>query len=108
MSLKALLCKRWELVECKEIREHIRNELNNLQQKYDFIFSIGASCHCAMTLIAHFLRRASGPFDWVNYYDGKKKHFDNFEGNIELILNRFKNFMNIEDFEEISDGGGGT
>jgi hypothetical protein len=57
-----------------------------------------------MTLSVHSLRCASSPFDWVNYYD-EGKYFNNFRGNIDIILNQFKNFMNIEDFEKIPKWG---
>lgn len=58
---------------------------------YDIIYSIGRDCSCAEYLKKNNLRLTSGPFDWLTNAG--------FEERFNLILNDFKDFMNIEDFK---------
>lgn len=60
------------------------------KKKYDIIYSLGRDCSCADYLKINNLRRTSGPFDWLTNAG--------FEERFRLILNDFKDFMNIEDF----------
>lgn len=61
------------------------------KKKYDIIYSLGRDCSCADYLKMNNLRLTSGPFDWLTNAG--------FEERFHLILNNFKNFMNIEDFK---------
>lgn len=61
----------------------------NNKNKYDIIYSLGSSCATAQYMQKHFLRITSGPFDWLINVDFKTK--------IEMILNNFDRFLNLED-----------
>ena len=56
-----------------------------MHKKYDFIYSIGADCASAMYMRKFYLRRASGPFDWLCHAD--------FKTRIEMILTKFDGFL---------------
>jgi hypothetical protein len=58
-------------------------------KKYDFIVSIGRDCACTMYLRNNNMQFKSYPFDWLTNANMKKR--------FELILNDFKDFLNIED-----------
>lgn len=60
-------------------------------KKYDFICSIGEDCACTSYLKNFNLRTTSSPFDWLTKAD--------FETRINLIINNFENFLNIEDLK---------
>lgn len=62
----------------------------NCEKKYNIIYSLGTDCACALYLKESNLRKISGPFDWLTGVG--------FEERINLILNDFENFINIEDF----------
>lgn len=61
--------------------------------EYDFIFSLGEDCGCTVYLKKFNLRKASYPFDWITNAS--------FEQRIDMLVNNFKDFFNIEDFELI-------
>lgn len=63
-------------------------------KKYDIIYSLGSNCACALYLNKNNLRNTSGPLDWVVGM--------NFNQKIELILNDFKEYCDLEDLEIIS------
>lgn len=63
---------------------------HNMKMKYDIIYSIGEDCGCAGNLAVFGLRKCSGPFDWLTHAT--------FEKRIDLITNRFENFMCRNDF----------
>lgn len=65
-----------------------------LNETYDFICGIGAACPCSETLRSVGLQFESYPLDWL--FGGE------FEGRIDLLLNRFSNFINKEDLEKIA------
>ena len=56
-----------------------------LNQKFDFVVSIGEDCACAMYLNRFRLRARSYPFDWLCNAS--------FETRINLILNNFHGFL---------------
>lgn len=58
-------------------------------KKYGVIYSLGTDCACASYKNRFNLRICSGPFDWLTRAS--------FETRVNLILNDFKNFLNIED-----------
>ncbi len=58
-------------------------------KKYDMIYSLGADCACATYLKMNNLRLYSGPFDWITHCK--------FSTRMNLILNNFEDFLNIED-----------
>ena len=62
-----------------------------MRKKYDIIYSIGRDCACATYMIKAKLRSCSGPFDWLTNAG--------FEDRFDLLINNFKDFMNISDFE---------
>lgn len=62
---------------------------------YDFIFSIGASCHCASALRDNYLRQQSCPFDWLVYAS--------IEERADLIVNDFHNFFEKDDFQKVGE-----
>lgn len=59
--------------------------------KYDFISSMGERCYTSMSLDACRLRKYSSPFDWLSGAS--------FEGRVEILNNKFKDFLNAEDLE---------
>lgn len=63
-------------------------------KKYDIIYLLGSNCACALYLNKNNLRNTSGPLDWVVGLDFKQK--------IDLILNDFKEYCNLEDLEIIT------
>ena len=67
---------------------------------YDYIFSLGRSCHTAISLKTLFLIGESDVFDWSGGVLFDKCGVGGFEGKVNLICNNFENFLNIEDFEE--------
>ncbi len=64
-----------------------------MKRKYDLIYSLGRDCACSEYLIRAGLRTYSGPFDWIT---GPK-----FTDRIDIILNDFEGFLNIEDLEPL-------
>lgn len=60
-------------------------------KKYDLIYSLGTDCACASYMNKLNLRICSGPFDWLTRPD--------FETRMNLILNDFQNFLNLEDIK---------
>ncbi len=62
-------------------------------KKYDFIASLGAICACSYALRSKNLQDYSYPFDWIGRCSLK--------GRIELLLNKFDDWMHIEDMEII-------
>ncbi len=61
------------------------------KKKYDLIFSIGEDCACSDYLRRNNLQIASYPFDWLTAAP--------FESRIHLLVNDFKDFLNIEDMK---------
>src|SRR5574344_1005819 len=64
-------------------------------RKYDYIFSIGASCSCSTVLKKLLYRRLSGPFDWNWGADFTKR--------IDIILSDFENFFDKEYLIKVED-----
>lgn len=62
-----------------------------IKKEYDFILSIGEDCACTAYLRNHNLQMLSYPFDWLTKAA--------FETRLELILNDFENFLNLEDLK---------
>ncbi len=60
-----------------------------LKKKYDIVYSLGTDCACSMYMLRHHLRSKSGPFDWLTHAS--------FKTRMELILNEFQDFINLED-----------
>lgn len=58
-------------------------------KNYNLIYSIGTDCACASYMKMANLRSFSSPFDWLTHAD--------FKTRMNLILNDFENFLNIED-----------
>lgn len=56
-----------------------------LEKRFDFVFSLGEDCGCAMHLRKFGLRIMSSPFDWVNGAS--------FETRINLLCNNFEGFL---------------
>lgn len=54
-------------------------------EKFDFVFSIGEDCACAMYLNQSHLRSTSSPFDWLCHATFQKR--------IELLCNNFDGFL---------------
>lgn len=65
--------------------------MQNNKEEYDFIFSIGEDCACTGYLREHHLQVFSYPFDWLTAAS--------FETRIELLVNDFDNFLNIENLK---------
>lgn len=61
------------------------------KREYDFIVSVGEDCACTSYLRNHNLQILSYPFDWLTKAT--------FPTRLELILNDFENFLNLEDLE---------
>lgn len=68
----------------------------NKKNTYDCIISIGRDCACSLYLRDNNLQRKSYPFDWLTHNNTLSGCLDIRLG---LILNDFKDFMNIEDFK---------
>lgn len=64
-----------------------------MKKQYDIIFSLGTDCSCAGYMKKNNLRSVSGPFDWLTHAP--------FVSHMDLILNDFQDFMNIEDFSPL-------
>lgn len=60
-----------------------------LRKRFDFVFSIGEDCGCAMNLRRFGLRIMSSPFDWVNSAT--------FGTRIDLLCKDFDGFCSKED-----------
>lgn len=58
-------------------------------QEYDIVLPLGAGCPAAMTLDYHHMRFASYPFDWLQS--------GSFDAHVEILANRFQDFLNPED-----------
>ena len=58
--------------------------------KYDFVCSVGHYCATAMYLRRHYLRRMSGPLDWVG------RGVNGFETHMTLVCSDFKGFLQKE------------
>ena len=66
---------------------------NFFQNKFDFVVSIGEDCACTSYLRRCKLQHNSYPFDWLtNASLGSR---------IDLIIDNFLDFFNIEDFKEL-------
>lgn len=76
------------------------------EKKYDMIFSIGSSCHCAMHLDKIGLRKKSYPFDWSGGADPKICGRGGCRKKIELIVNDFQDWFRLEDFKIIAESTG--
>ncbi|MDD3436743.1 MAG: DUF1796 family putative cysteine peptidase [Candidatus Gastranaerophilales bacterium] len=61
----------------------------NEVKTYDLIFSIGQACSCTENLRLYKLQNFSYPFDWL--------YGSNFNGRIEIVKSKFKDFINKED-----------
>src|SRR5574344_454709 len=59
--------------------------------KYDLIFGIGEACSCSQALRNQNLQVYSYPFDWL--------FGSTFEGRINILVNKFKDFINKSDLE---------
>ncbi|MFD1956046.1 DUF1796 family putative cysteine peptidase [Paenibacillus thailandensis] len=59
--------------------------LEEIQQPYDYVISLGAACMPAFQLKMNNLRSFSGPFDWMGSPDAKDV--------ARLLRNRFDKFM---------------
>lgn len=57
---------------------------------YDFILPFGEACFTAFVMKRIKVRTQSGPFDWM--------YGATFEDRFNIILNKFENFFNKEDF----------
>lgn len=62
-----------------------------MKNKYNLIISLGEDCACSMYLRKHNLQVKSYPFDWLTNAS--------FETRLEMILNDFQNFLNLEDLK---------
>lgn len=62
---------------------------------YDLIFSLGELCFCAGFLKSKRLRLFSCPFDWI--------YGSSFLGRMDILNNKFKDFLNIEDLEYVGE-----
>ena len=63
-----------------------------MHDKYDIIYSMGATCGCAMLMNYEGLRTFSGPFDWIVNVNGLYESF-------AFMMNGFSDFFNYEDFK---------
>ena len=61
------------------------------RKKYDLIFSLGAACSCAQTLISANLRQFSSPFDWLFGSD--------FVSRCKILTSDFERFLEEKDLE---------
>lgn len=64
-----------------------------LKNEYDFIFSLGAACSCTSILRQIGVQFESYPLDWL--YGG------GLEIRTELLINNFKDFINLEDLKPV-------
>lgn len=63
------------------------------KEKYDLIVSLGAQCSCSQLLRSLNLQDYSFPFDWLGGGELKTR--------VSLVINNFKDFLNLEDLELI-------
>ena len=63
--------------------------MSSNKKKYDLVFSLGAACSCAQTLIGANLRQFSSPFDWLFGSD--------FSGRCEILSSNFQRFLEEKD-----------
>ena len=75
--------------------------LDNNVYEYDFIFSIGENCFCTDILNKNKLRITSSPFDWLTPNRDYCK--ENIISNLNIINNRFKDFLRKYDFIYLGD-----
>ncbi len=61
------------------------------KKEYDIVYSLGYDCACAQYMQYAQIRICSGPFDWLTNAD--------FETRMNLILNDFENFLDIDDLK---------
>lgn len=73
----------------------MKKNLDIFKNKYDCVFSLGLACFSAELLTKAKLRVFSSPFDWING--------GNFKTRMALILNDFKDFLNIDGLEKIGE-----
>lgn len=64
-----------------------------MNKKYDIIISLGEDCACSTYMKMHKLRFLSLPFDWLTNAS--------LETRFDLVLNNFKDFLNLEDLKII-------
>ena len=62
-----------------------------LNNRFDLIISLGEDCACSSYLRRVNLQNFSYPFDWLTHAP--------FENRTNLIVNDFKDFLNLEDLE---------
>ena len=62
-------------------------------RKFDLIVSIGEDCACTSYLRRFKLQKYSYPFDWLTHAT--------FETRINLVINDFENFLNIDDLKQM-------
>ncbi len=62
-----------------------------MKKEFDLIFGIGENCDTSSILRMNNLQTNSYPFDWL----GNSK----FTNNIDIIINKFNDFLNKEDLE---------
>lgn len=65
--------------------------IKKFSKKFDLIVSIGEDCSCTSYLRRCNLQKLSYPFDWLTNAP--------FENRIDLIINDFNDFLNIDDLE---------
>jgi hypothetical protein len=68
------------------------------KKSYDIIYSIGDTCSCATCIKSFNLRLTSGPFDWIVGAS--------IETRLNLILNGFTDFLNLDDLQLIIERKG--
>lgn len=69
-------------------------ECKKNKKNYDFIVSLGRDCACSMYLRKNNLQIFSYPFDWLTNVG--------LDVRFELILNNFKDFLNLEDIKPLA------
>ncbi len=62
-----------------------------MKKSFDLIFGIGENCDTSLMLRRNNLQTNSFPFDWLSN--------SKFGRNIDIIINKFKDFFNKEDLE---------
>lgn len=63
--------------------------------KFDLVISLGEFCACSQYLRKYRLQDYSYPFDWLNRA--------NFSTRIDLLVNNFKDFMEINNLHKMND-----
>lgn len=74
----------------------------NKKTEYDLIIPIGVSCHCSMLLRMMRLQNQSLAFDWSGHELHHINHDAILQEKIRLICADFDNFVQREDFVELS------